>query len=77
MPDRFILDKSDYLTVEEVANLMKISNKTIYSWCAKGYLPCVKLGRLVRINKDELMIRIKQLRQSSCPDNTEHLDGSC
>ena len=71
MPDGFILDKSQYLTVEEVANLMKISNKTIYSWCAKGYLPCVKLGRLVRINKDELLARIKQLRQSTCSENGE------
>jgi|GEM_PF-1884489 len=73
----FNLDNSQYLTVDEVANLMKISNKTIYSWCAKGYLPCVKLGRLVRINKDELMARIKQLRLSSCSENTEHIDGSC
>ena len=77
MPDRFILNESQYLTVEEVANLMKISNKTIYSWCSKGYLPCVKLGRLVRINKDELFARIKQLRQSSCSKNTRHPGGSC
>ena len=73
MPDGFILDKSQYLTVEEVANLMKISNKTIYSWCSKGYLPCVKLGRLVRINKNELLTRIEQLRQSSCSDKAEQL----
>jgi len=73
----FGLDHNQYLTVEEVANLMKISNKTIYSWCSKGYLPCVKFGRLVRINKDELLARIKQLRQSSCSKDTEHLDGSC
>ena len=70
MLDGFTLDKSQYLTVEEVASLMKISNKTIYSWCSRGYLPCVKLGRLVRINKDELMTRIEQLKQSSCPEST-------
>jgi excisionase family DNA binding protein len=66
MPDRFILDKSQYLTVEEVASLMKISNKTIYSWCSKGYLPCVKFGRLVRINKNDLLARIEQLKASPC-----------
>jgi excisionase family DNA binding protein len=59
-------DHSQYLTVEEVANLMKISNKTIYSWCSKGYLPCIKLGRLVRIDKEELFARIEQLKASSC-----------
>jgi len=73
----FSPNNSQFLTVEEVANLMKISNKTIYSWCSKGYLPCVKLGRLVRINKDELLARIEQLRQSSCSENTGRPDGSC
>ena len=73
----FDLDRSQYLTVDEVANLMKISNKTIYSWCSKGYLPCIKLGRLVRINKEELFARIKQLRELSLSKNDEHIDGSC
>jgi len=61
----FDLDHSQYLTVEEVANLMKISNKTIYSWCSKGYLPCVKFGRLVRINKEEFLSRIEELKEAS------------
>jgi excisionase family DNA binding protein len=77
MPDGFTLDQSQYLTVEEVANLMKISNKTIYNWCSKGYLPCVKFGRLVRINKDALMDRIKQLSQSSNSMSLDNSDGSC
>lgn len=60
------LEFNQYLTVEEVANLMKISNKTIYSWCSKGYLPCVKFGRLVRINKEEFLSRIEELKEASC-----------
>jgi len=57
--------KNKYLTVEEVATIMKISPKTIYDWCAKGYLPCIKLGRLVRIDKDDLMLRIEEIKQES------------
>jgi len=64
MSVEFNLDRNQYLTVDEVAHLMKISNKTIYGWCSKGYLPCVKFGRLVRINKDELLLRIEQLKAS-------------
>jgi len=60
------LEFNQYLTVEEVANLMKISNKTIYSWCSKGYLPCVKFCRLVRINKEEFLLRIEELKEASC-----------
>ena len=59
------LEFNQYLTVEEVANLMKISNKTIYSWCSKGYLPCVKFGRLVRIDKDDLLSRLEEIKNES------------
>ena len=55
-----------YLTVDDVAALIKVSIKTVYSWCSKGYLPCVKFGRLVRINKEEFLSRIEELKEASC-----------
>ncbi len=60
------LEFNQYLTVNEVANVMKISIKTVYDWCSKGYLPCVKFGRLVRINKEEFLSRIEELKEASC-----------
>ena len=51
-----------YLTVDDVAALINVSNKTIYDWCSKGYLPCIKLGRLVRIDKNELLKRLNELK---------------
>jgi excisionase family DNA binding protein len=68
---------AQFLTADEVATLVRVSVKTVYSWCATGYLPCVKLGRLVRINKDELHAWIEQLRQSSNSMSLENSDGSC
>jgi excisionase family DNA binding protein len=59
------LFKNQYLTVDEVANIMKVSTKTIYDWCAKGYIPCLKLGRLVRIDKDEFRSRLEEIKQQS------------
>jgi excisionase family DNA binding protein len=56
---------SKYLTVDDVAALMKVSIKTVYNWCSKGYLPCVKFGRLVRINKEEFLSRIEELKEAS------------
>lgn len=54
-----------YLTVDDVAALMQVSNKTVYDWCSKGYLPCLKFGRLVRIDKDDLLTRIEEIKNES------------
>jgi len=44
---------------------MQVSNKTVYDWCSKGYLPCLKFGRLVRIDKDDLLTRIEEIKNES------------
>jgi len=54
-----------FLTVDEVATLMKVSIKTVYSWCATGYLPCIKFGHLVRIDKNEFRSRLEEIKQQS------------
>lgn len=36
------------LRPSEVARLLACSTKTVYSWAGSGYLPSVRLGRLVR-----------------------------
>ena len=54
-----------YLTVDDVAALMQVSNKTVYDWCSKGYLPCLKFGRLVRIDKDDLLSRLEEIKNES------------
>jgi excisionase family DNA binding protein len=66
----FDQDHSQYLTVEEVASLLKISSKTIYSWCSKGYLPCVKFGHLIRIKKANLKARLDEIEQQSVQKGT-------
>jgi excisionase family DNA binding protein len=32
------------LSVEDVADLLRVSKFTVYSWVAQGRIPCVKLG---------------------------------
>ena len=56
---------SKYLTVDDVAALMKVSIKTVYDWCSRGYLPCLKFGRLVRIDKDDLLLRLEEIKNES------------
>jgi excisionase family DNA binding protein len=42
------------LQVEEVAALIKVSNKTVRRWIAANKLAVVRLGRSVRVSEAEL-----------------------
>jgi excisionase family DNA binding protein len=44
------------LTVEEVAELMRVDRKTAYSAIAEGGIPGVRrIGRCIRVSRDELL----------------------
>ncbi len=42
------------LTPETVAGLLACSRKSIYAWAARGALPSVRLGRLVRFRPSDV-----------------------
>lgn len=41
----------EILTVQEVANYLRISRSTIWRWCSEGKLPAFKVGRSWRIRR--------------------------
>jgi len=43
------------LTVKDVANLLKVNEKTIYRWLKKGELPVYMVGDHYRFNRSELL----------------------
>ena len=58
----------EFLTIQEVAQLLRISESTVRSYIRNGQLPCLKLGagrsaavRVRRIDIDEL-VRYKPQR---------------
>jgi len=40
------------MTLEEVANYLKMKPQTIYIWAQKGDIPAIKLGKEWRFRKD-------------------------
>lgn len=46
------MNEDDILTVEEVAHLLKVSEKTIYAWAHSGAIPCGKLGATWRFKRE-------------------------
>jgi len=42
------------LTPDEIADLLGVQKSTIYQWTHQGFIPHVKLGRLVRFREAEI-----------------------
>jgi excisionase family DNA binding protein len=59
----------EILTVQEVADYLKISRTTVWRWCNDGKLPAFKIGRGWRLHRssvDELIDQqLEQPPQSS------------
>lgn len=44
----------DILTIEEVAQYLRVSERTVYDWANKGTIPCGKLGTTWRFKRSEV-----------------------
>jgi len=51
--------EEDLITLIELANMLKISRPTIDRWRGEG-LPCEKVGRGVRFNKEKALKWIQE-----------------
>src|SRR5579884_4059666 len=49
----YSLDET-FLTVAEVAELLKLNQQTVRNWIDQGSLPAVRVGRRVRIRRSDL-----------------------
>ncbi len=58
-------EEIEVLTVEEVANLLKLSKITIYRLIKTGEIPAYKIGASWRINKKDLELYIEAKKKGS------------
>lgn len=56
------------LTVKDVAKLLKVNEKTIYSWLKKGTLPAYKVNNSYRFNRAELLEWVTSRQINISPD---------
>jgi excisionase family DNA binding protein len=50
----FAYSEESFLTVAEVAELLKLNQQTVRNWIDQGSLPAIKVGRRVRIKRSDL-----------------------
>ncbi len=49
-----IMAEHEILTLEEVADYLRVSERTVYEWANKGEIPCGKLGTTWRFKRSEV-----------------------
>ena len=55
-----ITDLPLMLTIEEAADLIRVSKNTVYNLCKSGEIPSIKKGRRILIYRDDLLGRPPQ-----------------
>jgi PTS system nitrogen regulatory IIA component len=53
------------MTLEEVAEYLRVSERTVYDWAQKGELPCGKFGTAWRFKRDDIQIWVDRNLQSA------------
>jgi excisionase family DNA binding protein len=47
--------QNELLTVQEVADYLRVSRVTAWRWCQDGIIPAFRIGRIWRIRRDKLL----------------------
>ncbi len=68
--------RSRFLTVNEVADLMRVSRMTVYRLVHSGELPAVRVGRSFRVPQDALDAYLRSSMSSLAPEQDEHRQSS-
>jgi excisionase family DNA binding protein len=63
------------LTVAELANLLRVSRRTVEDWIYRKVIPCTRIGRKPYISTDVLNALLARNAQSAAPGN-ERVSGS-
>ena len=54
----------DFLTVEEVARILRLKRYTAYQYVNQGYIPAVKLGHFIRVPKARILEMIQTQKET-------------
>ena len=60
MEAKIALLSTPLITAEEIADLLKVSPKSIYRWASEGRLPAFREGRLIRFLESDVETFVKE-----------------
>ncbi len=72
------VSEAEVLTLVELAELLKISRKTLYYWVARREIPYIKMGRHIRFERAEVFRFFRERSQErghGCPWNSDLVEA--
>lgn len=51
------------VTVKEIAELLKVKEKTLYQWAELGQIPCIKMNGCLRFDLEDIQKWVKSCRR--------------
>lgn len=62
-----------YYTIPEAMKVVKVSQRTLYTWIESGKLPIIKIGKVTRIDEKDLeeFMQSHKIRYGQPVDTTE------
>lgn len=64
-------NQNEFLTIEELADMLKISTRTIRRILKRGDLPAIRIGRQIRFNREavNLWLKTQSIEQAEGQDS--------
>ena len=68
--------EDSFLTVAEVAEMLKLNQQTVRNWIDQGSLPALRVGRRVRIRRSDLERLLREGSTAPAGSSAEHTGPS-
>jgi excisionase family DNA binding protein len=68
--------EDSFLTVAEVAEMLKLNQQTVRNWIDQGSLPALRVGRRVRIRRSDLERLLEEGRTGPSPSSEQETGPS-
>jgi excisionase family DNA binding protein len=59
----------EFLTVAEIAQILKLNQQTVRNWIDQGTLPALRVGRRVRVRRSDFDTLVESGRTASTPSS--------
>jgi excisionase family DNA binding protein len=66
-----IMNNGDILTLPEMAELLRVAEKTVYTLAQRGEIPAFKVGGQWRFSRGAIEVWIDEQSRSACQPNNE------
>jgi excisionase family DNA binding protein len=60
-----------YLTIKEVARLFRVSNRTVVRWTRAGHIHPVKIGHIIRFERQKLLWDVEKVQARPTPQRED------